>query len=204
MKKLHLDNARKLRGIYFIDPKDKEVKETIKNAHKKLETPVALAMPCKIIKSNKNCGSGASNKIKTKLACILEASESTRLRMGDNCQIIMKTILQEKEIIHNSIIIWYTNFFLCLKPWNSQQQRQQRTRNGKNWRKFRRGTWQKSEAKKRWSMKHGRRTQKFMLLHWWTLVIWKKLTPWWYCKRRFRVLCSIHRARIISISNDSS
>ena len=31
-------------------------------------------------------------------------------------QIIMKTILQEKEIIHYSIIIWFTNLFLCLKP----------------------------------------------------------------------------------------
>ena len=28
-EKLHLDNARKLRGIYFIDPEDKEFKETI-------------------------------------------------------------------------------------------------------------------------------------------------------------------------------
>ena len=81
-EKLHLDNERKLRGIYFIDPEDKEFKETIKNARKKLETPMAPAMPCKIMK--KNCGSGASNKIKTKLACILEASESTRLRMGES------------------------------------------------------------------------------------------------------------------------
>ena len=32
----------------------------------------------------KNCGSGASNKIKTKLACILEANESTGLRMGNS------------------------------------------------------------------------------------------------------------------------
>ena len=61
---------------------DKEFKETIKNARKKLETSVAPAMPCKIMK--KNCGSGASNKIKTKLACILEADESTRLRMGNS------------------------------------------------------------------------------------------------------------------------
>ena len=83
-EKLHLDNARNLRGIYFIDPEDKEFKETIKNARKKLETPVAHAMPCKIMKSNKNCGSGASNKIKTKLAWILEASEPTRLRMGNS------------------------------------------------------------------------------------------------------------------------
>ena len=32
----------------------------------------------------KNCGSGASNKIKTKLACILEADECTRMRMGNS------------------------------------------------------------------------------------------------------------------------
>ena len=37
-EKFHLENARKLRGIYFIDPEDKEFKETIKNARKKLET----------------------------------------------------------------------------------------------------------------------------------------------------------------------
>ena len=42
----HLENARKLRGIYVIDPKDKEFKETIKNARKKLETSVAPAMRC--------------------------------------------------------------------------------------------------------------------------------------------------------------
>ena len=46
-EKLHLENERKLRGIYFIDPEDKEFQETIKNAHKKLETSVAPALPCK-------------------------------------------------------------------------------------------------------------------------------------------------------------
>ena len=82
-EKPQLDNARKLRGIYFIDPEDKEFKETIKNVRKKLETPVAPAMPCKISKNHKNCGNGdKSNKAKSKLACILGASESTRLRMG--------------------------------------------------------------------------------------------------------------------------
>ena len=76
-EKLHLENARKLQGIYFIEPEDTELKETIKNARKKLET-VAPAMPCKIMK---NCGSGGSDKNRTKLACILEANESTRMRM---------------------------------------------------------------------------------------------------------------------------
>ena len=34
--KPELDNARKLRGIYFIDPEDGEYKETIENAMKKV------------------------------------------------------------------------------------------------------------------------------------------------------------------------
>ena len=53
-EKLNLENARKLRGIYFIDPEDKEFKETIKNARMKLETSMAPAMPCNIVQ--KNCG----------------------------------------------------------------------------------------------------------------------------------------------------
>ena len=42
---------------------------------------MAPAMLCKIMK---NCGIGASNKTKRKLACILEADESTRMRMGNS------------------------------------------------------------------------------------------------------------------------
>ena len=42
-EKSKLDNARRFRPIYFIDFEDKEFKETIKNAHKKLETPMAFA-----------------------------------------------------------------------------------------------------------------------------------------------------------------
>ena len=45
-EKLHFENTT-IGGIYFIDPEDKELKETIRNARKKLETSVALAMPCK-------------------------------------------------------------------------------------------------------------------------------------------------------------
>ena len=66
---------------YFIAPEDTKFKETIKNARKKLETSVAPAMSWQIMK---NCGSAASNKIKTKLACIPEADESTRMRMGNS------------------------------------------------------------------------------------------------------------------------
>ena len=117
-EKLHVENVRKLRGIYFIDPED-EFKETIKNVRKKLETSVAPAFPCKI---TKNCGSGASNKIKTKLACILEAMNPQECVWEIRYRIITKTILQEKVRIHYSSTTWFTNLFLCLKLWKFQQQ----------------------------------------------------------------------------------
>ena len=46
-----------------------------------VRTSIVPAMPKN---KKKNCGSGGSNKIKTRLACILEADESTRLRMGES------------------------------------------------------------------------------------------------------------------------
>ena len=117
---------------------------------KKLETPVAPAMPCKMSKNNQNSVTrGKWNEIKSKLACILEASESTRPSMreslpnhhedhiagkGDNS-------LQHYNLVHKFIPM------LQSKPWKFLQQRQERTRNGKNWKRFRRGTWGKAEVR---------------------------------------------------------
>ena len=81
MKSSILKTHENCEGSISSARRTREFKETIKNARKKLETSVAPAMLCKIMK---NCGSGGSNKVKTKLACILEADESTRLRMGNS------------------------------------------------------------------------------------------------------------------------
>ena len=97
-----------MRGIYFIDWEDKEFKETIKNARKKLETSVAPAMPYKIMK---NCGSDGSNKIKTKLACILEADESTRMRMGNSTTHYHQDHIAGKgEKSITALQFWFTKF----------------------------------------------------------------------------------------------
>ena len=45
--KPELDNARRLRGIYFIDPYEEEFKDITKNARRKLEIPMPAATPCK-------------------------------------------------------------------------------------------------------------------------------------------------------------
>ena len=42
------DNARQLRGIYFVEPDDEEFKLIIKAARRKLEVRMPAAMPCKI------------------------------------------------------------------------------------------------------------------------------------------------------------
>ena len=116
IEKPKLDNARKLRGIYFIDPEDKEFKETIRNARKKLETPMAPAMPCKTCKKSKNGETRSkTNDFKSKFACILEASESTRMRMEESLPNYHEDHIAGKGTIHYNITIWYTNLFLCLK-----------------------------------------------------------------------------------------
>ena len=111
-EKLHLENAGKLRGINFIDTEDTEIKETIKNARKKLETSVAPAMPCKIIR---NCGSGASNKLKQNLRVFWKLMNLQECVWEIRHRIIMKTVLQEKVKIHYNTTTWFTNLFLFLK-----------------------------------------------------------------------------------------
>ena len=134
-EKLHLENARKLRGIYF--PADTEFKETNKNARKKLETSVAPAMPCKIVR---NCGSDGSDKIKSKLACILEADDSTRMRMGnsiphhheDHIAVKGENSLQHFNLVHKFIPMLQALKIPAVKAAVDKE--------WENWRKFRRGT----------------------------------------------------------------
>ena len=83
-----LDNARRLRGINFIDPEDEEYPETIRNAMKKLEVPIEAAMPCQMGTENRlhklretaSENDESSKILKTKHPCIVEAHESTRNR----------------------------------------------------------------------------------------------------------------------------
>ena len=66
---------------------DKEWEQLVKDSGvgKKLETRIALAMPCTASKKGKHGATrGKSKKIKSKLACIWEASESTRLCMEES------------------------------------------------------------------------------------------------------------------------
>ena len=87
-EKPKLDNAWRLRGIYFIDPEDGEYKDTVEHARRKLEVPMVAAMPCK--KWTKYPSRFQETEAKsdtftsipnTKHACVVEAHESTRQRL---------------------------------------------------------------------------------------------------------------------------
>ena len=68
-----------------MDPEYKEFKETSRTARRKLETPMAPAMPCKTCKKSKHGETHSeTNDFKSNFACILEASESTRMRMEES------------------------------------------------------------------------------------------------------------------------
>ena len=78
---------------------------------------MAPAVPCKTSKQCKHGEiRGKTNEIKSKPACILEASESTRLRMGESLPNHHEDHIAGKG--DNSLQHYnfgYTNLFLCLK-----------------------------------------------------------------------------------------
>ena len=113
-EKLHLESARKLRGIYFIDLEDKEFKETIKSARKKLgKHRLLLLCPAKLWRRIVRVVH--PTKLEQDLRVFWKLVNLQDCVWENHCQIVMKIILQEKETIHYSITIWFTNLFLCLK-----------------------------------------------------------------------------------------
>ena len=64
--------------MYFIDPKDEEFKDIMKNARRKFEIPMPAAMPCK---TPMNSSGEFYRGIGRKYGCIVEADESTRIRV---------------------------------------------------------------------------------------------------------------------------
>ena len=110
---------------------------------------MAPAIPCKIIKSNKNCGSGTSNQVKKKLACILEACEFTRLRTGESLPNLHEdhiagkgnNSLQHKSLVHKFIPMPQAMKIPTAKVAVDKE--------CEKLEKFRRGTCRKSEARKR-------------------------------------------------------
>ena len=95
IEKPELDDASRLRGIFFIAPDDEEFKRAMNNARRKLESPMP-AMPCRLQLHQHREICGTVGQHKTKYACIVEADESVRMRMEGLRARNTKTTSQEK------------------------------------------------------------------------------------------------------------
>ena len=173
----------------------------------------------KMSKNNQHAvTSDKSDEIKSKLACILEASESARLRVGESLPKHHEDhIALYRVTVHCSITIWFTNLFLCLKPWNPCSKGSSGQGMGKI------SAWNLTKVRKKKevideAMTSGAKVHFASLMDICCLknaeleakhqkykgrvvlrgVLWKTI------RGRFGVLCSIHWTRIISITNDSS
>ena len=115
-------NARRLRGIYFIDLEDKEFKETIKNARGNWKHPWIPLCFARQARRTRMETLSKTNDFKSKFACILEASESTRLRMEESPPNYHEDHIAGKgdnSLQHCKLV---QRIFLSLKTWRYVQQ----------------------------------------------------------------------------------
>ena len=147
VERLKLDSARKLRGIYFIDPNDREFRKHIKNARKKLESPVESAMPCKVqnLRHGETWGKNKSNTRRWRCGCIVEAHESTRKRSEETQPKDHEYRIGGKGF--NSLS--HYNLVHCTKQWKSQMQKPLLKNGEKILKNCLHGKWRKSGAKKK-------------------------------------------------------
>ena len=97
VEKPKLDNARKLRGVFYISPDDMALKDTMKNARKVLNMPLESAMPRKFGTEHGNTCSRKHDSRRTRYACIIDAHESTRTRTGKTQSRDHEDLIAEKE-----------------------------------------------------------------------------------------------------------
>ena len=133
---LHLENARKLRGIYFIDPGG----QGIQRNHQECPQQVGnISCSCHALKNFEE-ELREWWILETKLACFLGADESTRMRMGnsiphhheDHIAGKGENSLQHYNLVHKFILMPQAMKILAAKAAVDKE--------WENWRKVRRGT----------------------------------------------------------------
>ena len=100
-------------GFFCVDPDDEEYTK------RKLERPVAPAMPCKrmdtqhpsIVKATAKSRIGNVKEIQTMCDCIVESHASTRQR----AEFLQSKIHEDRNAVNVAFSIWYTSLFRCHK-----------------------------------------------------------------------------------------
>ena len=112
-EKPKLDNARKMRGIYFIDPDDEECKEILKNARRKLERSMAAVMPCKRQRKWFRCRKLDPRRI-PKQCMIVQWNLNPRDNERNlHSPKIMRITLQVKDLLRCLIAVCFTSSSRC-------------------------------------------------------------------------------------------
>ena len=187
--------------------------------HQWLQPWMAPAMLCKTCKKNKHGETrGKSDENKSKLACIVEASESTRLHMGESLPTHHEdhnagkgdNSLQHRNLVHKFIPMPQAMKIPAAKTIVDQE-----------WEKLEKiPAWNLTKVRSKLEVIDEART-KGEKVHFASLmdichlknvevetkhkkIQWSSRTPRRHCERCFWILCSIHWTRVISIANDSS
>ena len=203
IEKPQLDNARELRGIFFIEPNDEEFKLPIKAARRKLEVAMPAAMPCKI--PMKSSGETHRNigKRKTRYVCVVDADESTRPRPEGAVHKHHQDHITEKgmnSLNHYSLVYKFIPMPQAMKIPNAKAVVEKKRENWKN------PAWQLTKVRnKKEEIDEARNKGKsFRVIDGYikkTQMLSR--TQRWYCKRWFWCVCSVHWTRIVSVPNDS-
>ena len=162
-EKPKLDNARRLRRIYFIDPDNQEYKEILQLARRKLERPAEAAVPCQkeIHTGNKKLAAEVTTSHKVPktihggIPRIHKATSGT-FPIWKNTT----TTLRAKVLLRWPITIRCTSSFPRHKRCKFLMQKQQWTRNGRSSRQSQHGNWRKSQVKKEVILETQRHKQK--------------------------------------------
>ena len=137
IEKPKLDNNRRLRGIHFIDPADAEFKELLKMREESWK-----------FRCQQQCRARSGEESTRKLVALLMlARQNTHASLtpaylresvwNELYKNIMKTTLQGKELNHYNLV---HKCILVPKAMKYQMRKQQWTKNGKNWRRYRHGS----------------------------------------------------------------
>ena len=173
-EKPKLDNARRLRGIYFINPDDQDYKETLKNAWRNLERPMAAAMPCKTKAQTSTTKVAAKQEVasqeilQTMYGCKMESHESTWQRMEAS------PFTKHEDRIAGKRFTSVSQYNLAHKFIPMPQAMKipdAKAAMDKEWKKLETiPSWQLKESEGGYSGSTKRQKRKSTLLHWWTCV----------------------------------
>ena len=163
IEKPKFDNARILRGIYFINPDDEEYKDIMKNTRWMLEIPMPAATPCKLQRDKYRETSRVEKNRKTNTLVWLRPTNLWGIAWKDFLTRIMKIILQEKGWIHWVTAIWAQIYSYASSNDNTRCKGSTRERTGKTRENTGMAADESQKTRRRWSLKQGKKVEKFIL-----------------------------------------